>query len=166
MALENYTLNTIFDLFKSTVAKHEMLQGFGIEENPTRGYSKEQQAELDYPYCFINPGRIGLRMNTSGAGIAAVEFTINVFVADKQYDNASNSQDILSDTAQILMDLTQWISTHPDLRNIQLRVDPNLDPVQHGTISNVHGWETNFVLRVPHKLCYNKLPIDNTVTTC
>lgn len=166
MALEQYTLNKVFDLFKSIVAQHEMLNGFGIEEDPTRGYDKENGEELSYPYCFINPMPIRYQMNTSGAGIAAKEYTIKVFVADKYYANAKNGEDILSDTEQILSDLVQWVSTNRDLRKFQLRADIRPTPVRHQTISDVHGWEADFVIRVPYKLCYNHLPIDSNISTC
>ena len=50
---ENISLNNITDLLKEIAQKHNMLKGFEVGEEASRGYSDKEKKELEYPYLWV-----------------------------------------------------------------------------------------------------------------
>lgn len=159
MPVNDITLNKIVDVIKAAADCHVMINDFHVGEDSSKGYNDEANAELKYPYLWLDFAPSSLVVSEQKI-IQTKVYNIILFVADKQYDNIKNDVEILSDTEGILCDIIQYILTHP---NFKLFTTPagaiSMQPGRDETKDNVFGWTATIPIRVPYKHCYSTLPI-------
>jgi len=160
MADIHIDLTKVFDIIKEAATKHEMLADSAVGDEATRGYSKDENEDLQFPYLWARPLPSQYQIGQNGSMVAK-NYIIEIFIGDKHEDNARNDEDITSDTESILSDIIQYLANHPELRKLQIPTGIiTASPAFHATKDEVFGWFANVTIRVPYNFCVSNLPID------
>lgn len=158
------TLNEIVRYYREFAEAHNQLNDFYIGLD----YDASTTRQLKMPYLRMSylPSSIEI---SNKVQIPLV--SLNFFVPDQwnNQDNitgengldSNNTQEVMSDTWQILQDLIQY--TLNNLRKKDVKLDDasySIEPAYDETPDKVFGWQLTLTLRLKHSSC--ELPGDFT----
>ncbi len=137
MALTTLTYNNLIQLFTNIATAHKQLKSFGNGELwEINGDPKNSGV---YPEAWLVPVNTIVRTQT-------IEYTVRLLVYDLVNKDESNENEVLSDTLQILSDITKVFRYESD--NFNLLNDPTFEPFTERFDDEVTGWSAEFVIEV------------------
>lgn len=146
---KNITYNQLKDLFQDFQTRHYQLNDYYFGELSEFGNSKS----FTYPLLGVIPSQSVL-IKGQGGNYNTIQHIFNIFVADLVKSDELNTQDVLSDTLQIITDLVGEIDQLEFYRenNITMITDSVLTPFFERFDDLVGGWNIQITLSMPNKL--------------
>ena len=151
------TLNQIIVLFKDIADRHEQVKDFAAKQD----FNIDADNAPKYPILVINPTPAILPKTDNGFTSLTMAFDLQVI--DLVNKDNNNELEVLSDTMQIINDIINELSTHPDYIEDGLEIvsDVTLEPLRGAYDSDVDGWKTSIEIMQPNKRSYCSAPITN-----
>jgi hypothetical protein len=157
------TLNQIISWFRQYSEQHPLLRDFGYGATDMIGSTKAMQ----FPYLWI--ASTNNNPITISNHVVQPEFEFLVMVVDALSDQtqtdpdngyiATNEQDVLSDTYQIVQDFVAWLNTSWRPTGITIDANLNAQPVTDTTPDRVSGWAITITMKVPYRTCVSGIDI-------
>ena len=140
------TLNNIEAIFKDLAERHKQINSFYNQQS----FDITSVNEVTYPSLVINTNEIKLPKTANGYSVK--NYSIELQVIDLVHKDESNKQEVLSDVDAILNDVVSELSGHPVYieAGIELVGDVVLNPLKQAYGDEVSGWNTTFILELPH----------------
>lgn len=125
--------NQLITVIESFASNHLQVKRFGAE-------FKEQLPNIStdgksFPYLFMTP--IG---TTTGEFIKEIE--VEIYCIDRLRKDRENTNDVISDTEQILTDLAVWLEDGQTLVDVVRSYSAT--PINNATLDYVDGWSQRF----------------------
>jgi hypothetical protein len=157
------TLNQIIAWFRQYADQHPLLRDFGYGATDMIGSTKA----MSYPYLWV--ASTNNNPITISNHVVQPEFEFLVMVVDALSDQtqtdpdngyiATNEQDVLSDTYQIVQDFVAWLNTSWRPTGITIDANLNAQPVTDTTPDRVSGWAITITMKVPYRTCVSGIDI-------
>ena len=158
------TLNQIVSWFQQYAEQHPVLKDFGYGATDAIGTTRA----VSYPYMWISSTNSNT-INISNHVIQP-EFEFLVMVVDAISDQtqpavengwaATNEQDVLSDTYQILQDFIAWLNSSWRATGITISTALTAQPVYDTTPDRVSGWAVTVSLKIPYSMCVTGIDVN------
>ena len=158
----NKTLNNITDKLEELAEAHNMVNGFAVGDiaNIGNDTQKDDSVKLEYPYVWIDYDSITQGIGQT-RGTQFLIYTLRLVVLDKYTPSSKNTMEVMSDTAGILNDFIQYISTHSDLKEFRLSgSDVQILPVRDNEKDGAEGWTALVPFKIPYQFCATNLPVN------
>ena len=149
------TLNQLIILFKDIAARHEQVNDFAAVQD----FDINNDSTNKYPILVVNPTDVNLPRTENG--YTSLLSTFDLQVIDLVNKDNTNEIEVISDTQQILNDIVNEISTHPDYINDEIDIinDVSFEPLRGVYTSDVDGWKVSIEFEQPNKTSYCTNPI-------
>ena len=167
MSVNIISLNQIVDLFASFAEQHYFIKDFGYGATSEIGTSRQMM----FPYLWLSLDQTSTITIQNKTAIPQYGITIlfmdKINIQKNYLDingvNSDNSQEVLSDTLQILQDLITEIEVNWGNYGLRIEGDVSCFPGVDETTDKVCGWVGQFNLRVKHSNCIT--PMGDIVQT-
>ena len=163
----NKTLNNITDKLEELANAHNMVNGFAVGDIANIGddTQKEDSIKLEYPYVWVDYDSITQGIGQT-RGTQFLIYTLRLVVLDKYTPSSKNTMEVMSDTAGILNDFIQYISTHSELKEFRLSgSDVQILPVRDNEKDGAEGWTALIPFKIPYQFCASNLPMQQDEVT-
>lgn len=167
MSVNIISLNQIVDLFASFAEQHYFIKDFGYGATSEIGTSRQMM----FPYLWLSLDQTSTITIQNKTAIPQYGITIlfmdKINIQKNYLDingvNSDNSQEVLSDTLQLLQDLITEIEVNWGNYGLRIEGDVSCFPGVDETTDKVCGWVGQFNLRVKHSNCIT--PMGDIVQT-
>lgn len=167
MSVNIISLNQIVDLFASFAEQHYFIKDFGYGATSEIGTSRQMM----FPYLWLSLDQTSTITIQNKTAIPQYGITIlfmdKINIQKNYLDingvNSDNSQEVLSDTLQLLQDLITEIEVNWGNYGLRIEGDVTCFPGVDETTDKVCGWVGQFNLRVKHSNCIT--PMGDIVQT-
>ncbi len=150
------TLNNIEAIFKDIANRHKQINSFYNQQ----AFDVTSVEEVIYPSLVINTNEI--KLPKTAGGYTSKNYSIELQIIDLVHKDESNKQEVLSDVDSILNDIVSELSSHPVYieSGITLLGDITLNPLKQAYGDEISGWNTIFVLELPHMHSWCGSPLE------
>lgn len=150
--MANQTYIRILTAIESFASEHLQVKKFASDfPEQLPNFATKDEA---YPILFVSP-------TSSIFNQYSNQFDLTVFCYDVIQKDRENINTILSDTNQILNDLTKWLKDG-DIEGIDLTNSPSVAPINNDLLDYVAGWQMTISLSIDtYSLCevpFNEQP--------
>ena len=136
--MANQTYIRVLQAIESFANEHLQIKKFASDfPEQLPNFATKDEA---YPILWVSPSSGVYNQNTN-------RFDLTVFCYDIIQKDRENINTILSDTHQILNDLTKWLKDG-DIAGIDLINDPVVTPINNDLLDYTAGWQMTIVLEV------------------
>jgi len=137
------TLNQIIAKIRTQVESHKMVGKFSVGAE----YNLAVDEVKFYPLVWLVPD--GFDLATRDGQYVNYRFALLVF--DRVFESESNTIEVLSDTAQIIIDIMSLIDYHyNNLEDFQLIVSSTAEPFYDAKTDIVAGYGIQFQISTPY----------------
>ena len=167
MSVNIVSLNQIIDLFKSFADEHFFIKDFGYGATSEIGTTRQ----MKFPYLWLSLDQnstivVSNKTAIPQYGITCIfmdKINIQKNYLDINGVDSDNSQEVLSDTLQLLQDLITEIEVNWGNYGLRIEGDVSCFPGVDETTDKVNGWVGQFNLKVKHSNCIT--PMGDIVQT-
>lgn len=135
-----YTLNQIFRDLNTFAEEHGQVGEF-LFKDPLE-LLNDKEANFPVIDAVLRPSRFG------GAGPIEVSFTFDFYFMDLVQKDLSNEQEVLSDQAQIAMDLIAYLNNPTFDDKFTVATDGSLVPFYEKGDNEMTGWTLSLIFKV------------------
>ena len=144
------TLNQIIAKIKTAAESHKMVGKFAVGAEFDFAVDEVKY----YPLVWLVPN--GFDFNTSGR---LVSYRFALMVMDRQFESSSNTIEVLSDTAGVLIDLVTLLIRNNRLdEEFEMVVNGTAEPFYDASTDVVAGFAIDFVVNTPYLESYCDIP--------
>ena len=157
------TMNQLIKMFSDFADAHLQLNDFGYGPTSDIGTSRQ----MDFPYMWAThrgSSRLTVNNKTQIPQMTMTFLVVDQINIQSNYKNANgldsdNSQEVISDTLQIIQDFVTYVSSQLGKYGVKLMEnDITCEPVFDETPDKVSGWVIDMDLQLRHSNC--SYPID------
>lgn len=143
------TLNEIIDKIKTQAESHKMVGKFAV--------GAEFDFAVDeikyYPLVWLVPN--GFTFNTEQR---LVSYNFAMLVMDRQFESGSNTIEVLSDTAGIIIDIVTLLKRNVTNADFEISVSGTAEPFYDSRSDVVSGHGIDFTINTPYLESYCDIP--------
>lgn len=149
------TLNNVLNLFKDIADRHEQINDYGVKQD----FDVDADRANKYPLLIVNPTNPVMPKGENGYNV--INYSIELQVLDLLNKDVDNTNDVLSDTMQVITDVLLEFSRHPDYYDmgIDLLNDVTLTSLRGVYDEDATGYKCLLELQVPINRGYCTSPI-------
>jgi hypothetical protein len=135
------TLNQIINKIKTQAESHKMVGKFAVGAE----FDFAVEEVKYYPLVWLVPN--GFTFNTEAR---LVSYQFAMLVMDRQFESSSNTIEVLSDTAGIIVDIVTLIKRNVTETDFDISVNGQADPFFDSRTDVVAGHGINFTINTPY----------------
>ena len=139
------TLNQIIEKIKTQAESHKMVGKFAVGAEFDFAVDEVKY----YPLVWLVPN--GFTFNTEQK---AVNYDFSMLVMDRQFESSSNTIEVLSDTAGIIIDIVTLLKRNVTDADFEIVVSGNAEPFFDSRTDVVAGHGISFTINTPYLESY------------
>jgi hypothetical protein len=143
------TLNQIIDKIKTQAESHKMVGKFAVGAEFDFAVDEVKY----YPLVWLVPN--GFTFNTEQR---LVSYNFAMLVMDRQFESSSNTIEVLSDTAGIIVDIVTLLKRNVTESDFDINVNGQAEPFFDSKTDVVAGFGLDFVINTPYLESYCDIP--------
>ena len=143
------TLNQIIDKIKTQAESHRMVGKFAVGAEFDFAVNEVKY----YPLVWLVPN--GFTFNTEQR---LVSYNFAMLVMDRQFESSSNTIEVLSDTAGIIVDIVTLLKRNVTESDFDINVNGQAEPFFDSKTDVVAGFGIDFVINTPYLESYCDIP--------
>ena len=143
------TLNQIIDKIKTQAESHKMVGKFAVGAEFDFAVDEVKY----YPLVWLVPN--GFTFNTEQR---LVSYNFAMLVMDRQFESSSNTIEVLSDTAGIIIDIVTLLKRNVADSDFDINVNGQAEPFFDSKTDVVAGHGLDFVINTPYLESYCDIP--------
>ena len=143
------TLNQIIEKIKTQAESHKMVGKFAVGAEFDFAVDEVKY----YPLVWLVPN--GFTFNTEQK---AVNYDFSMLVMDRQFESSSNTIEVLSDTAGIIIDIVTLLKRNVADSDFDINVNGQAEPFFDSKTDVVAGHGLDFVINTPYLESYCDIP--------
>lgn len=155
--MNNTTVNTIIEIFRSISERHSMIQSFGF--GPTFNISTNQATR--YPLLWVEQSPSTVQRQN---GMIVAYYSFSVYVMDKLDKGDSNYNDVVSDTDFILNTIVAELGDSGKYRELGIVLQDTVTKEPVTTVNNTdnaEGWMADMSFKVVLPLNSCSIPVSS-----
>ena len=142
------TLNQIIRIIQSQADSHKMVNKVAVGAD----YDFSVDEVKYYPIVWIIPN--GFNFSTDNR---TVDYQFAMMVMDRKWEDDSNTIDVLSDSAGIILDIVTLLRRF--VANFEMIVNGTATPFFDSSTDVVAGHAIDFTIRTPYLESYCEIPV-------
>lgn len=142
------TLNQIIQIIQSQADSHKMVNKVAVGAD----YDFAVDEVKYYPIVWIIPN--GFNFSTDNR---TVDYQFAMMVMDRKWEDDSNTIDVLSDSAGIILDIVTLLRRFDS--NFEMIVNGTAEPFFDSSTDVVAGHAIDFIIRTPYLESYCDIPV-------
>jgi len=142
------TLNQIIRIIQSQAQAHKMVNKVAVGAD----YDFAVDEVKYYPIVWIIPN--GFNFSTANR---TVDYQFAMMVMDRKWEDDSNTIDVLSDSAGIILDIVTLLRRY--VANFEMIVNGTATPFFDSSTDVVAGHAIDFTIRTPYLESYCEIPV-------
>jgi len=142
------TLNQIIQIIQSQADSHKMVNKVAVGAD----YDFAVDEVKYYPIVWIIPN--GFNFSTDNR---TVDYQFAMMVMDRKWEDDSNTIDVLSDSAGIILDIVTLLRRYES--NFEMIVNGTAEPFFDSSTDVVAGHAIDFTIRTPYLESYCDIPV-------
>jgi hypothetical protein len=142
------TLNQIIRIIQSQAQAHKMVNKVAVGAD----YDFAVDEVKYYPIVWIIPN--GFNFSTDNR---TVDYQFAIMVMDRKWEDDSNTIDVLSDSAGIILDIVTLLRRY--VANFEMIVNGTATPFFDSSTDVVAGHAIDFTIRTPYLESYCEIPV-------
>ena len=143
------TLNQIITKIKSQAESHKMVGRFAVGAEFDFAVDEVKY----YPLVWLVPN--GFTFNTE---TRLVSYNFAMLVMDRTFESGSNTIEVLSDTAGIIVDIVTLLKRNVTDEDFEIVVSATAEPFYDSRTDVVGGYGIDFVVNTPYLESYCDIP--------
>jgi len=143
------TLNQIIAKIKTQAESHKMVGKFAVGAEFDFAVDEVKY----YPLVWLVPN--GFTFNTEQR---LVSYNFAMLVMDRQFESSSNTIEVLSDTAGIIIDIVTLLKRNVTDSDFDINVNGTAEPFFDSKSDVVAGFGIDFVINTPYLESYCDIP--------
>jgi hypothetical protein len=143
------TLNQIIAKIKTQAESHKMVGKFAVGAEFDFAVDEVKY----YPLVWLVPN--GFTFNTEQR---LVSYNFAMLVMDRQFESSSNTIEVLSDTAGIIIDIVTLLKRNVTESDFDINVNGQAEPFFDSKSDVVAGFGIDFVINTPYLESYCDIP--------
>ena len=143
------TLNQIIEKIKTQSESHKMVGKFAVGAEFDFAVDEVKY----YPLVWLVPN--GFTFNTEQR---LVSYNFAMLVMDRQFESSSNTIEVLSDTAGIIVDIVTLLKRNVTESDFDINVNGQAEPFFDSKTDVVAGFGLDFVINTPYLESYCDIP--------
>jgi hypothetical protein len=143
------TLNQIIEKIKTQAESHKMVGKFAVGAEFDFAVDEVKY----YPLVWLVPN--GFTFNTEQR---LVSYNFAMLVMDRQFESSSNTIEVLSDTAGIIIDIVTLLKRNVADSDFDINVNGQAEPFFDSKTDVVAGHGLDFVINTPYLESYCDIP--------
>lgn len=143
------TLNQIIAKIKTQAESHKMVGKFAVGAEFDFAVDEVKY----YPLVWLVPN--GFTFNTEQR---LVSYNFAMLVMDRQFESSSNTIEVLSDTAGIIIDIVTLLKRNVTDSDFDINVNGTAEPLFDSRTDVVAGHGIDFVINTPYLESYCDIP--------
>jgi len=143
------TLNQIIEKIKTQAESHKMVGKFAVGAEFDFAVDEVKY----YPLVWLVPN--GFTFNTEQR---LVSYNFAMLVMDRQFESSSNTIEVLSDTAGIIVDIVTLLKRNVTESDFDINVNGQAEPFFDSKTDVVAGFGLDFVINTPYLESYCDIP--------
>jgi len=143
------TLNQIIAKIKTQAESHKMVGKFAVGAEFDFAVDEVKY----YPLVWLVPN--GFTFNTDQR---LVSYNFAMLVMDRQFESSSNTIEVLSDTAGIIIDIVTLLKRNVTDSDFDINVNGTAEPFFDSKSDVVAGFGIDFVINTPYLESYCDIP--------
>ena len=143
------TLNQIIAKIKTAAESHKMVGKFAVGAEFDFAVDEVKY----YPLVWLVPN--GFTFNTEQR---LVSYNFAMLVMDRQFESSSNTIEVLSDTAGIIIDIVTLLKRNVTDSDFDISVNGQAEPFFDSKSDVVAGFGIDFVINTPYLESYCDIP--------
>ena len=143
------TLNQIIEKIKIQAESHKMVGKFAVGAEFDFAVDEVKY----YPLVWLVPN--GFTFNTEQR---LVSYNFAMLVMDRQFESSSNTIEVLSDTAGIIIDIVTLLKRNVTDSDFDINVNGTAEPFFDSKSDVVAGFGIDFVINTPYLESYCDIP--------
>ena len=143
------TLNQIIEKIKIQAESHKMVGKFAVGAEFDFAVDEVKY----YPLVWLVPN--GFTFNTEQK---AVNYDFSMLVMDRQFESGSNTIEVLSDTAGIIIDIVTLLKRNVTDADFEVQVSGNAEPFFDSRNDICGGHGISFTINTPYLESYCDIP--------
>jgi len=144
------TLNQIIRRIKTQAESHKMVGKFAVGAE----FDFAVEEGKYYPLVWLVPN--GFNFNTEAR---LISYQFAMLVMDRQFESSSNTIEVLSDTAGIIIDIVTLISRNVTDDDFEIIVNGQADSFYDSRTDIICGHGVNFTINTPYLESYCDIPV-------
>ena len=143
------TLNQIIAKIKTQAESHKMVGKFAVGAEFDFAVDEVKY----YPLVWLVPN--GFTFNTEQR---LVSYNFAMLVMDRQFESSSNTIEVLSDTAGIIIDIVTLLKRNVTDSDFDINVNGTAEPFFDSKSDVVAGFGIDFIINTPYLESYCDIP--------
>ena len=143
------TLNQIIEKIKTQAESHKMVGKFAVGAEFDFAVDEVKY----YPLVWLVPN--GFTFNTEQR---LVSYNFAMLVMDRQFESSSNTIEVLSDTAGIIIDIVTLLKRNVTDSDFDINVNGQAEPFFDSKSDVVAGFGIDFIINTPYLESYCDIP--------
>jgi hypothetical protein len=143
------TLNQIIAKIKTQAESHKMVGKFAVGAEFDFAVDEVKY----YPLVWLVPN--GFTFNTEQR---LVSYNFAMLVMDRQFESSSNTIEVLSDTAGIIIDIVTLLKRNVTESDFDINVNGQAEPFFDSKSDVVAGFGIDFIINTPYLESYCDIP--------
>ena len=143
------TLNQIIEKIKTQAESHKMVGKFAVGAEFDFAVDEVKY----YPLVWLVPN--GFTFNTDQR---LVSYNFAMLVMDRQFESSSNTIEVLSDTAGIIIDIVTLLKRNVTDSDFDINVNGQAEPFFDSKSDVVAGFGIDFIINTPYLESYCDIP--------
>jgi hypothetical protein len=143
------TLNQIIAKIKTQAESHKMVGKFAVGAEFDFAVDEVKY----YPLVWLVPN--GFTFNTEQR---LVSYNFAMLVMDRQFESSSNTIEVLSDTAGIIIDIVTLLKRNVTDSDFDINVNGQAEPFFDSKSDVVAGFGIDFIINTPYLESYCDIP--------
>jgi hypothetical protein len=143
------TLNQIIAKIKTQAESHKMVGKFAVGAEFDFAVDEVKY----YPLVWLVPN--GFTFNTEQR---LVSYNFAMLVMDRQFESSSNTIEVLSDTAGIIIDIVTLLKRNVTETDFDINVNGQAEPFFDSKSDVVAGFGIDFIINTPYLESYCDIP--------
>jgi len=144
------TLNQIISKIKTQAESHKMVGKFAVGAE----FDFAVEEVTYYPLVWLVPN--GFNFNTEAR---LISYQFAMLVMDRQFESSSNTIEVLSDTAGIIIDIVTLLKRNVTDGDFEIIVNGQADPFFDSRTDIIAGHGVNFTINTPYLESYCDIPV-------
>jgi hypothetical protein len=143
------TLNQIIAKIRAQVESHKMVGKFAVGAE----FDFAVEEVKYYPLVWLVPN--GFNFSTDQR---LVSYNFAMLVMDRQFESSSNTIEVLSDTAGIIIDIVTLLKRNVTDSDFDINVNGQAEPFFDSKSDVVAGFGIDFIINTPYLESYCDIP--------
>ena len=143
------TLNQIIAKFRTQAESHKMVGKFEVGQD----FDFSVEEVKYYPLVWLIPN--GFQFDSENK---LVTYLFTLIIADRQFESGSNTNEVLSDTAGILLDLVTLLKRNYIDEDFQIIANSTAEPFADSRTDVVAGYAIDLQVNTPYLESYCDIP--------